>query len=69
MKVVKKRKFPRYIKTQKGYNKIIERLNLGTDGNKTVIGFGDGATNSNGACKGAKVPGKSLYKKICQHKS
>lgn len=63
----KKRQFTRYIKTQKGYNKIIERLNLGTDGNKTVIGFGDGATNSNGSCKGAKVPGKSLYKKICQH--
>jgi len=64
----KKRKFNQYIKTQKAYNTIITRLvskkKIKGKTEMTYIGFGNGAVNTNGCCKGAKVPCKALFNRM-----
>ena len=59
-------KFSNYIKRQKAYDRIVKRFQIGTN---NLVCFGDGSVNSNGACKGAKVPVKGLCKRLNREKN
>ena len=51
-------KFEKFINRQKAFKTIVTRLCIGE---KTLVGFGNGSVNSNGCCKGGKLPVKQLF--------
>jgi len=60
----RKDKFSGYIRTQRAFERLIKRLQIGA---KTLVGLGDGNINGRNCIRGGKLPIKKLYNRINCH--